>query len=83
MDDWWDVAQYKSAAIQGRLRFENSTMYNLTVTSNMNYNLYINRELILTKENLQNQTQSKLDFYVQRAILYDVEVHMCSDSLYQ
>lgn len=63
-----------SATIQGCLRFENSTMYNLTMVSNLNFDFYINRELVKTKRNVQNQTLYLLDFYFEKNILYDVEV---------
>ena len=85
MDKSWNPhidnqTELSSAVIQGCLRFENSTLYNLTMISNLNFNFYLNRELIASKRGLQNKTSHVTDFYIEKNILYDLEVQLWKDS---
>lgn len=76
------TTQY-SAVIQGALRFDNSSFYNLTFATNLIMKVYIDKELVVSKTTLQDEHVQLVDFWFKKDSLYDVEVFLRSDGLYQ
>ena len=78
-----DLTQQYSVVFQGALRFDNSSFYNLTFSTNLKFEFFFDGKLLLSKTNLQKQSLSILDYYLEKDVLYDVEIFLQDDSLYQ
>mmetsp|Transcript_14756 Transcript_14756/g.22883 ORF Transcript_14756/g.22883 Transcript_14756/m.22883 type:complete len:889 (-) Transcript_14756:1047-3713(-) len=72
-----------SATMQGMLRSENATFHNFTVRTNMKCKIYLDDELVGEKQNLQKQVFSITDFYLEQYKIYDLQIFLQQDSLYQ
>lgn len=80
---WYNRTQDYSIVVQGAVRFENSSYYNLTFHTNLDIKVYIEDELVLTKPNMQRQAMSILNRYFDAQKLHKIEVFCSDNSLYQ
>lgn len=80
---WYNRTSDYSIVIQGAVRFENSSYYNLTFHTNLDIKVYIEDELVLTKANVQRQAVSLLNRYFEKDKLHKIEVFCTDNSLYQ
>jgi hypothetical protein len=80
---WYNRTQDYSIVVQGALRFEHSSYYNLTFHTNLDIKVYIEDELVLTKANMQRQAIPLLNRYFDKGKLHKIEVFCTDNSLYQ
>ena len=67
-----DRTQDYSAVIQGAVKFDDSTYYNLTFVTNLKIEVYIEEKLELNKDNLQTQRHSILNKYFDKGRLHKI-----------
>ena len=83
MDFFPSQSELYSAMLQGMIRSEYSTFHNFTIQTNYKCKVYIDGELKATKLNLQKTSMSILNYYFEEFKIYDIQVFLWVDKLYQ
>jgi hypothetical protein len=68
-----------SMILQGALRFDNSTFYNLTFETNLKMEVYFDGEHVISKKTLTNESVVLEDWYLENNRFYDWDIFLVDD----